>query len=119
MKTINLTTIEEKLLEFGRERNWQQYHSVKNLTMALSVETSELLEIFQWMTEAESDLVGHDVKKMQKVKDEIADIASYMFLITAKLNIDLEQAIKEKILKNDAKYPVEQVLGSSKKYDEY
>ncbi len=119
MKTINMEKVEQLLSKFTTERNWNQFHSIKNLSMALSVETSELLEIFQWMTEADSNNVENDPETLKKIQDELADIATYLFMISARLNINLEAAIVEKIDENAKKYPVDQVLGSSKKYDEY
>ncbi len=119
MKTINLEKVEKLLSQFAEDRNWNQFHSVKNLSMALSVESSELLEIFQWMPETESNNVKNDPEKLKKIKNELADIAAYLIMISKKLGIDLESAIVDKIADNAIKYPVDQVQGSSKKYDEY
>ena len=118
MKTINYTLLENKIFKFSDDRDWDQFHSIKNLSMALSVESSELTEIFQWMTEAESNSVADDDVKFPKVKDEIADILIYLIRISSKLNINLEEAVINKMEKNIAKYPVEKFKGSSKKYNE-
>ncbi len=113
---MDLNKIKEIINKFSEDRDWDQFHSPKNLSMALAVEASELLEIFQWMTEEDSyDL---DELKQQEVKEEIADIAVYLLRVCMKLDIDLEDAIVEKMKKNEQKYPVAKVKGSSKKYTE-
>ncbi len=104
---------------FASERDWDQFHSVKNLSMALSVESSELLEIFQWMSEEESNNVKNNPAKLQKVEDEVADIFVYLMRLSGKLNIDLEKAVVAKMEKNAKKYPVELSRGNSKKYNEF
>ena len=118
MKTINYSMLEKKIFEFSDDRQWEQFHSIKNLSMALSVESSELVEIFQWMTEIQSNNVANDNVKFPKVRDEIADIFIYLIRISSKLNINLEEAVLNKMETNIAKYPVEQFIGSSKKYNE-
>lgn len=100
---MNVNKIEEILAEFTKRRDWDKFHSPKNLVMALSVEASELVEIFQWMTEEQSyDL---DKEKMQHVKEEIADVTIYILSLCRKLDIDLESAILSKIEMNGSKYP--------------
>lgn len=100
---MDVNKIEEILAEFAKQRDWDKFHSPKNLAMALSVEASELVEIFQWLTEEQSyDL---DKEKMQHVKEEIADITIYILNLCRKLNIDLESAILNKIEINSSKYP--------------
>lgn len=118
MKTINYSMLEKEIFKFSDERDWDQFHSIKNLSMALSVESSELVEIFQWMTDFESNSIAGDEMKFPKVKDEIADIFIYLIRISSKLNINLEEAVLSKMEKNIAKYPVEQFIGSSRKYNE-
>lgn len=118
MKTINYSMLEKEIFKFSDDRDWDQFHSIKNLSMALSVESSELVEIFQWMTDSESNSIVGDEMKFPKVKDEIADIFIYLIRISSKLNINLEQAVLSKMEKNIAKYPVEQFIGSSRKYNE-
>lgn len=113
---MNLKKIQVILENFSNERDWNQFHSPKNLSMALNVEASELLEIFQWLTEEESYNLSES--KRVQTKNEIADIAIYLIKICTKFNIDLEEAILEKIELNKKKYPVDQFKGSSKKYDE-
>ncbi len=119
MKNIDLQKLNADIESFVSERDWDQFHSVKNLSMALSVESSELLEIFQWMTEQDSNNVKADSKIIQKVEDEVADIFVYLMRIVSKTDIDLEKVVRAKMKKNAEKYPASVVKGSSKKYDEY
>ena len=113
---MDLDKIKQDISNFSQERDWDQFHSPKNISMALSVESSELLEIFQWLSEEESYNLN-DLKK-QHTKEEVADIAIYLIRMCMKLDIDLEEAIIEKMIKNREKYPVEKVKGSAKKYTE-
>lgn len=101
----------EEIVDFRDERDWQQFHNPKDLAISLSLEASELLENFQWKTseEARDD-------KMDDITDELADVVIYAMLLSNELEINLEQAIKEKIRKNRLKYPVDKAFGSSKKY---
>lgn len=118
MKTINFSKLEEEVFKFSGDREWDQFHSIKNLAMALSVESSELVEIFQWMKEEDSNKITSDTVKFPKVKDEIADIFIYLIRLSSKLNINLEEAVMDKMKKNIEKYPVDQFKGSSRKYNE-
>ena len=105
------------LRQFAKDRDWDQFHSPKNLAMALSVEASELLEHFQWLTEEQSaELEG---KKRNEVAEEMADVFLYLLRLADKLDIDLLEEANKKIVKNAEKYPAEKVKGSSKKYTEY
>jgi NTP pyrophosphatase (non-canonical NTP hydrolase) len=103
---------------FVTERDWDQFHSVKNLAMALSVECSELVEIFQWLKEADADDVKNNPEMMVKVRDELADIFFYLLRIVKKTDTNLEEALLQKMEKNRKKYPVEKSRGSVKKYTE-
>lgn len=118
MKTLNVEKIQNDIRTFTTERDWNQFHSVKNLVMALSVETSELLEIFQWMKEEDSNNLKSNPETMGKVRDEVADVLVYLLGIADKLDIDVEQAIIQKMKKNAEKYPVDKARGSSRKYDQ-
>ena len=109
-----LLTLRDKLRKFADERDWNQFHSPKNLAMALSVEAAELMEHFQWMSEAESQ--SPPVEKREKVREEIADVLLYLIRIADKLDIDLVVAADEKIELNAIKYPVQKARGNSKKY---
>ena len=113
---MNITKIQNQLSRFASERDWEQFHTPKNLSMALSVEASELVEIFQWLTPEES--THPDQKQTQSVQSEVADIAMYLIRICQILEIDLESAIQEKIIQNENKYPVELSKGTARKYNQ-
>ena len=112
----------EKLQNFLRQvagqRQWDQFHTPKNLSMALSVEASELVEIFQWLTPDESIAIVNTTQ-YESVKDEVADIAIYLLRICDKLDINLEECIYQKMEKNIKKYPVDKAKGNAKKYNQY
>ena len=114
-ETINQLT--QKLRDYADARDWQQFHSPKNLAMALSVEAAELVEIFQWLTEAQSQELS--TEQRQQTEHEIADIFLYLLRMSDRLNIDIVEAAKKKILVNEKRYPAEIVRGSSKKYTDY
>jgi NTP pyrophosphatase (non-canonical NTP hydrolase) len=107
----------KKIDDFAKERDWDQFHSPKNLAIALSVEASELLEEFQWLTEEQSNNLS--VEKISKIKDEIGDTFNYLLRLSSKLNIDIIDAANQKIEKNAIKYPVEKSRGNAKKYTEF
>ena len=117
MNEKSLQQLQEELLAFARERDWEQFHSPKNLSMALSVEASELVEHFQWLTEKQSESLAAD--KHKEVSYEIADIFIYIMRLCERLDIDLLATVEEKIALNTAKYPADKVRGSAKKYNEY
>jgi dCTP diphosphatase len=114
--TNTLEALKVSLRRFAAMRDWDQFHSPKNLAIALSVEASELLEHFQWMTEAESQRLAR--YKLTQVRDELADVLIYVVRMADKLEIDLLDAAVRKIKKNARKYPAEKVRASSKKYTE-
>ncbi|MFT4677198.1 MAG: dCTP diphosphatase [Patiriisocius sp.] len=113
----SLEDLKLKLRKFAGDRDWDQFHSPKNIAMALSVEVSELLEHFQWLTEDESKHL--DAAALAEVADEIADVQNYLVRLADKLGIDILDAAAVKFVKNEAKYPADLVRGSSKKYSEY
>lgn len=101
---MNIDLIKQRIQKFSDDRNWNQHHNPKNLAMALSVETAELVEIFQWLTlEQATNLQG---AKKEHLKEEIADVAIYLLRICMKYDIDLEEAILSKMDKNEKKYPL-------------
>jgi NTP pyrophosphatase (non-canonical NTP hydrolase) len=112
-----LDELKQRLRKFAQERDWDQFHSPKNLSMALSVEVAELVEHFQWLTEDKSQQL--DEKTLAEVADEIADVQVYLLRLADKLDVDILDAVDKKIKKNEAKYPADKVRGSSKKYTEY
>lgn len=105
------------LTAFVDERDWQQFHTPKNLVMAIAGEVGELTEHFQWLTQEESLTLPAD--KRAAVADEIADVQFYLLLLARGLGIDVPTALAEKLRKNEAKYPAELVKGSARKYTEY
>jgi len=111
-----MDNLKQKLRKFAEDRDWDQFHSPKNLTMALSVEVSELMEHFQWVTDEESR--NPDTDKRDLVKGEIADVLIYLVRLSDKLDIDPVKAAEEKIKINAEKYPIEKSKGISKKYTE-
>lgn len=113
----HLQDLKERLRRFAGERDWDQFHSPKNLAMALIVEAAELVEHFQWLTQEQSRDLPED--KKSEVEAELADILIYLVRIADKLGIDLYQAAIEKLKHNSEKYPAEQVRGLSKKYTDY
>jgi NTP pyrophosphatase (non-canonical NTP hydrolase) len=113
----DLEELKERLRAFVAERDWDQFHSPKNLAMALSVEAAELVELFQWLTEAESAAL--DAEKRKRAAEELADVLVYLVRIADRLDIDLLQAAAEKLERNAVKYPAERVRGQARKYDEY
>lgn len=100
----------EALIKFRNERNWEQFHNAKDLALAINVEAGELLELFLWKNADEAN--------EEKVKEELADIFAFVFLLANKYQFDIKQIVLEKILKNGEKYPIEKAKGNAKKYDE-
>ncbi len=100
---MDILAIQKQLSKFADERDWEQFHNPKNLAMALSVEASELVEIFQWLTPEQSDLIM-DSSESEHVKEEIADVLIYLIRLADKLNVNLEDAVVEKIVKNGKKH---------------
>lgn len=103
--------------EFVDERDWDQFHTPKNLASALTVEAAELLEHFQWLRQGGADELGPE--KLGEVKHEMADVLVYLIRLADKLDVDLFAAVQEKMVLNRAKYPAEQVRGDARKYYEY
>jgi NTP pyrophosphatase (non-canonical NTP hydrolase) len=112
-----LNDLIKKIRTFRQERDWDQYHSPKNLAMALVVEAGELAEHFQWLTEEQSDNLEPD--KLAAVQEEIGDVLIYLANLCDKLGIDPIAAAHNKLEKNKGKYPVSRVRGKSCKYSEY
>ena len=111
-----LTQLRDALRKFADERDWDQYHSPKNLASALSVEAAELLERFQWLTEDQSRNLPPE--ELQKVREEMADVLNYLVRLADKLDVNLLEAAREKIELNAKKYPVAKARGSAKKYSD-
>lgn len=110
----DLLLLRERLRAFAEERDWNQFHSPKNLSMALMVEVAELMEHFQWLTEAQTQNLPAEIKP--PVAEELADILLYLVRLADRLDVDLMEAALHKLEKNAAKYPADKVRGSAKKY---
>lgn len=106
-----------RIRAFCDERDWERFHSPKNLAMALTVEAAELLEIFQWMTEDESRAPAAD--KLERIREEVGDVLILLGNLASHLGIDPIAAAQAKMTLNAAKYPAERVRGKALKYDEY
>ena len=114
---MDINKIKNELRKFAEERDWEQFHSPKNLTMALSGEVGELSEIFQWLTEDQSNKEKISDEDLAKAREEVADILLYIIRLSDKLDIDLEQAVLDKLKINKDKYPVELSKGNATKYN--
>jgi len=116
MSSDGLNELKLRLRDFAEARDWDQFHSPKNLSMALSAEVAEILEHFQWLTEEQSKTLPKD--KLAEVETELADTLIYLIRLADKLDIDLLEAAKNKIDINEQKYPVDKAKGNAKKYTE-
>ena len=108
MSDIKLIT--EELIKFRNERDWEQFHNPKDLSLAINIEAGELLELFLWKKPEEA--------KIEKVKEELADILAFSFLLADKYGFDVKEIVLEKIKRNGEKYPVDKAKGTAKKYNE-
>ena len=113
----DINTLKHQLREFADTRDWNQFHSPKNLSMALSIEAGEIMEHFQWLTQEQSKSLPED--KLDEVAEELADTLLYLIRLADKLDIDLLTAAQNKIKLNGQKYPVEKSRGNAKKYTEF
>ena len=117
MQKDSLDQLNARLLQFARERDWEQFHSPKNLAMALAGEAGELLEHFQWLTEEQSSTLPAD--KKNEVAHEMADILVYLIRLSERLDVDLITAVEEKIVINERRYPTDKVRGDARRAGEY
>lgn len=108
----------KQLVEFRRERDWEQFHNPKDLAISLSIEAAELLEWFQWRSDEEIQMQLQSNKRIQ-LEDELADVAVYLTYLCHDLGIDLNSVVESKMAKNAEKYPVDKVKGCADKYNEY
>ena len=118
MDQLNIGAILKLQREFVAARKWERFHTPKNLSMALAGEAAELMEIFQWLTDAESRKVMKDPVKAGAVSHELADVFYYLLRLADILQVDLEQAFLEKMQHNQVKYPVKLAKGNARKYHE-
>jgi len=112
---LDVSKFEQALAEFSRERDWDQFHTPKNLVMALTGELGELNEIFQWMTDSEAHEAGRSPATAEHVGEELADVLLYLVRLSSVLGVNMNDAVVDKLAKNALKYPVEKVKGSSQK----
>lgn len=110
LRMLGMDEIIELLRNFRDERNWEQFHQPKDLALALSIEASELLEVYLWKKSEDASL--------ERVKEELADVFSYAFLLADAYQLDVKDIVQNKIKKNAAKYPVDKAKGIAKKYTE-
>jgi dCTP diphosphatase len=117
MSEDRIADLQQRLAAFAAARDWDQFHSPKNLAMALSVEASELLEEFQWLTEEQSRSL--DAERHARVRLEMADVLIYLLRLADKLDVDVVHAATDKLALNELRYPADRVRGSPRKYTEY
>ena len=110
MPISDIQEIIDKLIEFRNDRDWEQFHNPKDLSLAISIEAGELLELFLWKNAEEAN--------REKVKEELADIFSFAFLLADKYGLDVKQIVLDKVKVNNEKYPVAKAKGTAKKYNE-
>lgn len=116
MEKHDLSTLTTRLLEFRDARDWQQFHSLKDLIISLNLESAELLELTQWKDADAFEKSLNDPTAKQNLREECADVLNYLLLVAEKAGIDLVQAANDKIDHNEKKYPVAKAKGNAKKY---
>jgi NTP pyrophosphatase (non-canonical NTP hydrolase) len=115
---VDVENLASSLHRFADDRDWKQFHSPKNLLLALTGEVGELCEIFQWMSESDSTGAAKRPETAQAVKDELADVFMYLVRLASVLGVDLNEAVTSKLALNGQKYPVDKAKSTSKKYDQ-
>ena len=116
---VDVGKLQGELARFARERDWEQFHSPKNLVMALTGEVGELSELFQWLSEGASREVGRDAATSRPVRDELADVLFYLVRLATVLEVDLNEAAASKLHSNAKKYPIDKARGNARKYSEF
>lgn len=119
MNTDKYEKLKSEIREFNSERDWEQFHTPKDVAISLSLEASELLECFQWMNDAEVQKAIASDSKLGAMKDEIGDIGNYLIVMCDLLGIDVLDAIADKLQKNKIKYPADKCRGKADKYTSY
>jgi NTP pyrophosphatase (non-canonical NTP hydrolase) len=110
-QSTTIANLRELIANFVNQRDWQQFHSPKNLSMSLAIEAAELMEHFQWLTIDQSRAVATQPEKLSEVSDELADILCYALALANELQIDVSNAIRAKMVKNERKYPAAEYRG--------
>ena len=116
---MSLYNMQEQVKQFCEERDWDQFHNPKDLAIGLSTESNELLDLFRFKTEEQMGTMMLDSSSREKIADELADIFFFLLRFSQMYNFDLENALNNKVNKNNAKYPVDLVKGNNNKYTEY
>lgn len=116
--TTTISDLKARVLAFARERDWEQFHSPKNLSMAIAAESGELMEHFLWATGEQSQVIARDPAKRTRIADELADVVIYAIEFANITGLDLAAAIESKMSANAKKYPIEKARGRSEKYTE-
>ncbi|MBX3601621.1 MAG: nucleotide pyrophosphohydrolase [Rubrivivax sp.] len=114
---VDVAGLQAAIARFARERDWEPFHSPKNLAMALTGEVGELVEIFQWLSEDASRAVAREPGSARRVRDELADVLIYLVRLAAVLEVDLDEAVRSKLAANAQRYPVERARGHARKSD--
>ena len=114
---IDINEIKKILKDFAIKRDWVKFHNPKNIAISIGCETGELLEIFQWLSDSESEKIYKDKRIKEKIMQEIADILLYIIRLSDLMDINLNKAIRKKLLINNKKYPADIVKGSVKEYN--
>jgi NTP pyrophosphatase (non-canonical NTP hydrolase) len=115
-RLVDVAALQDTIARFARDRDWESFHSPKNLAMALAGEVGELVELFQWLTEDASRGVARDPATARRVRDELADVLVYLVRLAAVLEVDLDEAVRSKLATNASKYPVHLARGNAKKH---
>ncbi|MFE5290482.1 nucleotide pyrophosphohydrolase [Nocardia sp. NPDC056611] len=115
---MTIEHLQKLVADFATQRDWERFHTPKNLVMALTGEVGELSELFQWLTSEESSAICEDAARRERVADEVADVFIYLLRLVDVLGIDLEAAVEAKLRKNEERYPAAVVKGRAVKYTE-
>jgi NTP pyrophosphatase (non-canonical NTP hydrolase) len=113
-----ITSLKQKVTKFRDERDWLQFHNAKDLSIALSIESAELQELFLWKDADSVKKMSHDAKHLARIREEMADVCIYLLSLSNVLDVDLSEAVTQKLRHNARKYPISKSKGSSKKYNE-
>ena len=117
-KTTRIFELRERVSNFIEDRDWNKYHNPKDIAISITIEASELLEVFQWVEDKDLDNTIKEPTKIARLEEELADVMIYCFSLANAVNIDIARAVMSKIEKNERKYPAEQVKGDYRKYTE-
>ena len=115
---MDVVKVQQQLRDFAKERDWEQFHTPKNLASALAVEAAELLENFQWLTDEQARSVKDDAERMRRIEEEGADVTLYLLRLADVLSLNLQDVVDRKLKINADKYPADKARGNAKKYNE-